>query len=383
VKILHFNIAGGVVHRGSNGIADRLTCLALLEHRFEFGVANPGPPDLISVNEICEPQYERLERQLGEAGYRGFFHSGRGKFFSSCGLGVAEGTAILSRRGVVPGSARGYTVSSAAEEAETNERRVAACLTTANAPRIRACSTHLYKGPRIAAPQLRRLIGMVRTGDPLVLAGDLNLEPDHPAVVEAHKTFDDIDMTDPRPCRPPKRPDFPGGPCTFPGTGKKIDYILLDREHFRPDYVGRVFPAGECRFGPPPAGTQTPPQRAGPCSDHHQLWGTAALGRVDFRSFARRWTGPGFSVTVEAKGRVRIATTSGRWAVAQLLDHLGRDGIRGHLVYSTDPRFKADTGFWMRHYRYGSVATDLGGWRFLCGPDTARLAPPRDTQFPC
>lgn len=396
VKIFHFNLWGGPGHNGLPELTDKLTCLVLRDHLTEFGPSGAGPPDLISFNEICRSQYNPVAAELKIAGYDGYFYSDRGivpNAVSSCGVANPEGVAVFSLRGVAAGSQRGYVVSAASEE-----RRNAACVSTATGPRIRFCTIHPYKGPKIAGPQLERFIPVARrdaAGQPLVIAGDLNQSPSQPSMVRVLKSFDDVDLTDSRPCVPPLGPAFgpprfPGGQCTFVEPGAKIDFVLVDRDHFRPGSIAAVFDPGACPRGRPLPGTPTPVQGYWPCSDHRQLWGLASLGKVRFPTFAKRWTGPGYTVTIDTLGRVRIDTGKGHWAVGQLLEPSGRDSVRGRITYATPgaarPRFVSGKGFFLHHYLYGTVTTDLQGWQYLCGPDTPRLAPVqvrRSMKLPC
>lgn len=62
---MHWNMAGGTIHRGNVAIADRLAD--------SVASRRPGLPLAVSVNEVCFHQWERLFNRLTALGYTGHF----------------------------------------------------------------------------------------------------------------------------------------------------------------------------------------------------------------------------------------------------------------------------------------------------------------------
>lgn len=147
-------------------------------------------PDALTLNEVCEPDVERLRRAVAEAG--GPDGTAVSRFVPVtdartgravlCRDGGRYGVGVVVRTtGSPDGSAdvRGtWSGTYPLQDAHQAERRVWACLAVAARPTV--CTTHLSSGSAaFALGQCRYLFGQVvpalGTSAPVVVSGDLNL----------------------------------------------------------------------------------------------------------------------------------------------------------------------------------------------------------------
>ncbi|MDX2404417.1 endonuclease/exonuclease/phosphatase family protein [Streptomyces microflavus] len=257
VRVLHYNLCGAAAacpwNSGGSGPGTSVARVV--------GEASAFEPDLITLNEICATQYKALLEQLEDAGRRmhGTYASSQDNV-PNCGPTGEFGTAVLSR-GTIEAEGPDYRrFSSTGSETYTNGgrtvpvRRGLLCAPTRFAGKpLLACTAHTNaKAPEQLREIRDRLAeGPVPRETPVLLAGDLNLQPNEPALgfLYAHASgvgdrptgrFLEGDETD--------RAWFSQGAtggvvCTGgepercrngePTAGeRKIDYVFADTRHF-------------------------------------------------------------------------------------------------------------------------------------------------------
>jgi endonuclease/exonuclease/phosphatase family metal-dependent hydrolase len=241
LTILQWNVAGQALHRGSTALVGPLA-------------AAVRGADLVSLNEICAGQWRALVARLRATGWPqdpGNFSRFESQGRLCKGGTEAFGVAILSRAPL--GTAQRFQL---ADDGRVERRRLL-CVPVRT---VRFCTTHLTPfDARVNRRQLadvrRRIDAFQRTGDAVILAGDLNVEPPRLAAWGRYTELDDRDGS----C--PGRGESTGASGDRCG-GKKLDYILVHR-----DFVSRY----DADAAPVP-GTC-----AGPCSDHRPLYGRVLL----------------------------------------------------------------------------------------------------------
>jgi endonuclease/exonuclease/phosphatase family metal-dependent hydrolase len=271
-RVLTWNVAGWAMHRGSTTDA--------LVPTITDAVRDSGA-QLVALNEVCEDQYRALVASLRAAGwpddptdFARFEPHGP----DYCG-GQAFGVAIFSRAPL--GTASRYVLSSDG----TEEGRRLLCAPLASRGHLRFCTSHItwvndvVKGQRATATQLnevlRRLESFNAAGDTVLLAGDLNAQPQYPrldawyspTVATAQNgsntgAYRELDDTDPR-CPGYGETTTPGTRGGLCGQSAKIDLILVRANHVAGPYSADSLDIPAC-------GT-------GPCSDHRALFGTVRV----------------------------------------------------------------------------------------------------------
>jgi endonuclease/exonuclease/phosphatase family metal-dependent hydrolase len=178
------------------------------------------PPVAVVTEETCATQFNRLRDLLGPLGYQGaanwsipaFGRPGCSSF----------GNTVFWRGDLAPDGVQKVTYRAAlqAEGAATQEKRNLLCAAftvpetaTTRATPMRVCGTHLHRDPRVSARQAPALLDVVdrdnATGPPTLLLGDLNLQPDAPALDAFYRRYSEADpapRTQPRPTTTGKVP---------------------------------------------------------------------------------------------------------------------------------------------------------------------------------
>lgn len=274
LKVLQFNIAGGAKNAGSMTVADYVVGRVLAEQ-----------PDVISLNEVCDDQYQHIRDRLNEAGYGANSHFAHTKLVAlECSELVqpdGAGNAIFVRAGIEDGSATSYYFDGPDTLVDSWDGfldRGIACVTARFEIPIRACAAHTSPEDDVAsreAATIARVFGPEAERRPFILVGDLNVAPSYPspqapaiAVLYAPEAggtgpFWEADMF--HSGSPPR----PGGAPTQGSS--KIDYILASKNHFSSEVSARVEEPGECD--------------GHPCSDHRLVWGNIQLANEPARIF--------------------------------------------------------------------------------------------------
>ncbi|MEN3361188.1 MAG: hypothetical protein V7637_5170, partial [Mycobacteriales bacterium] len=270
---LHWNLDGAKDNAGNYDVVDRFVQEILAKQ-----------PDVISMNEICERQYVRVQDELKDAGYtvQGYYHASQ-QVVPNCFTShqppgefppetrTSAGNAILMRGTMV--SHQGWVFNAADPTVPAGqlverqsiqtvppvETRSVACV-TARIDKvlqdIKACSTHLAQrddtlpNPVVAAEaelrEIARVFGPEAQTHPFILAGDMNIPTPPadgslaylypPAVNTADWThsgqFDEVNQQQQCitaiPCEISQ-----GGVATHrTGGGVKLDYVFGSRWHF-------------------------------------------------------------------------------------------------------------------------------------------------------
>ncbi|MGW1198175.1 endonuclease/exonuclease/phosphatase family protein [Streptomyces sp. NPDC002536] len=239
IKVMHYNICGAAHlcsgKEGNKGAYGPGSSIARV-----VGEAVAHTPDVISLNEICHSQYTALMRRLRAAGYvmDGTYASSQNNVVN-CGTDQRYGSAVLSRQDVADDVQEYHAFRNTADETYTNGGRSVKvergllCANTWFAGRpLKACTAHANgKAPE----QMREIRDWVE--DPslfppdiaVVIAGDMNLRPDSPAMADLYGHAHVLrDAAEP-PGRFVEADEEDRG--TVPG-GQKIDYVFADRRHF-------------------------------------------------------------------------------------------------------------------------------------------------------
>jgi endonuclease/exonuclease/phosphatase family metal-dependent hydrolase len=271
--VLTWNVAGWAMHQGS--VTDEL--VPTLSRSIQGSGAQ-----LVALNELCEDQYRALVTSLRAAGWPDD-PTNFGRFEPHgpdyCG-GQAFGLAIFSKAPL--GDASRFVLTSDG----TEEGRRLLCAPLASRVHLRFCTSHVtwvndvVNGQRATARQLndvlRRLESFNAAGDTVLLAGDLNAQPQYrrldawysPNVATAQNgsntgAYRELDDTDPR---------CPGyGEATTPGTrgglcgqAPKIDLIFVRANHIVGPYSADSLDIPSCGA-------------SSPCSDHRPVIGTVRV----------------------------------------------------------------------------------------------------------
>ena len=202
-------------------------------------------PLVVTLQEVCRSQYDRLVADVADVGYGGHFEP---TIRDRCSDGSDYGIAVLARTAGVR-----YAGSWPLPSPAGGEPRTVTCI---RIPQLVACSTHLDTDPANTPAQVaevaRRAGGFA---GPVVVGGDFNVTPDRPAMAPMAARFAEADGS---------RRQLTGG-CsrarcgTLPGYAhpiRKIDYVFLSRSAFTGPSV-RIADA--------------------PHSDHAPVWVTATL----------------------------------------------------------------------------------------------------------
>ncbi|MEU8814730.1 endonuclease/exonuclease/phosphatase family protein [Actinoplanes sp. NPDC048796] len=190
-------------------------------------------PDAVFLNEVCRNQYDAMDEKLETSGYTGLFV--RTATTANCwvdgGAGSADAGLALFARNLSPLPARRLDPPGA-----VGEQYYLLCGdTTAQGTTIRVCSTHWTASDpaanRYQADQVEKIVNpWLDAGIPVVLGGDLNVEPGDETLDHLYTRFAEVGA----PCA-----DCRSGEATYdqwkppadrPDT--KLDYIFLSRDHF-------------------------------------------------------------------------------------------------------------------------------------------------------
>jgi endonuclease/exonuclease/phosphatase family metal-dependent hydrolase len=177
VKVLHWNLAGAARNDGDPDVVQRLLQQVQLTH-----------PDVLSINEACEEQYDYLVFKLDEMGYHmaGTFDATQltnPTCFNIDGGSLRAGNAVLARTtGVATSKIYGFDTDLLIPDKAGTGRGVA-CLTVripATDRNTKVCSTHLSQQAEgdhryAEVRELARVFGPEARQMPFVLAGDLNI----------------------------------------------------------------------------------------------------------------------------------------------------------------------------------------------------------------
>jgi endonuclease/exonuclease/phosphatase family metal-dependent hydrolase len=226
VRMFQFNLQGVVDAGPSKGRTDVGAVPAVVESIRDFH------PDLVTLNEMCERQFNALNEGFDRVGWKmyGHFDWDNGDNQANCGNGRA-GRGLFSREPVV---------------AHPDVTDYMACASTRLRGRtVEACVLHLPanqadedEGPwREAADALE---SYVDAGIPVIVAGDFNAGPEHPAMdyFYAHNggrgRFREVDENDRSTCPAAQLGEevCRDGEITHPLIigGHKYDYIFVSDE---------------------------------------------------------------------------------------------------------------------------------------------------------
>jgi endonuclease/exonuclease/phosphatase family metal-dependent hydrolase len=211
LTFLQFNMCG-------NACGTRFAVVADLVREIR---GHPAQPDVVTLDEVCRGQYDRLVADLHYGGH--FEPTVRNR----CWDGSDYGVAILVRTTEV-----GYLGSWPLPSPAGGEPRTLVCVrATVRSGSLVGCVTHLDTDAANAPSQVAAVAARTTafTGDLVVVAGDFNATPDSAAMDPMYGAFDEVE---PRPGG-----EFTGG-CPAPHCGsrpgyrhptRKIDYIFLSR----------------------------------------------------------------------------------------------------------------------------------------------------------
>ncbi len=271
-SLLTWNVAGWAMHRGSttDGLVTTISS----------SIQDSGA-QLVALNEVCEDQYRALVASLRAAGwpddptdFARFEPHGP----DYCG-GQAFGVAIFSTAPL--GAASRYVLSSDG----TPEGRRLLCAPLASRVHLRFCTSHVtwvndvVDGQRATATQLNEVLSRLESfnaaGDTVLLAGDLNAQPQFQrlnawyssAVATAQNAsntgaYRELDDTDPR-CPGYGETTTPGTRGGLCGQSPKIDMIFVRANRIVGSYSADSLAIPSCG--------------AIPCSDHRMLFGTVRV----------------------------------------------------------------------------------------------------------
>jgi endonuclease/exonuclease/phosphatase family metal-dependent hydrolase len=205
------------------------------------------PPFVLTLNEVCRGQYDKLVADLP---YRGHFQP---TVANRCFDGSDYGIAVLMRT-----SAVAYVGSAPLPAPAGGEPRTVTCIRTdVRARPLVACATHLDTDRANTASQVATVAayaGRFTADAAVVVGGDFNATPDLSAMHPMYAGFTEVDPADANTggCSRARC----GHPPGYAHPTRKIDYLFLSPGAFR-DVRARVGDA--------------------PHSDHAPLRATAAL----------------------------------------------------------------------------------------------------------
>lgn len=215
LSILQFNMCGNACE----------TRFAVVDDLAAEIASRGRQPFVVTLNEVCRSQYDRL---LANLPYRGHFQP---TVPNRCWDGSDYGLAVLVRSSDVA-----YAGSEPLPAPAGGEPRMVTCVRTALVGRpLVACATHLDTDPANTAGQVAAVAhhaGGYRAGAAVVVGGDFNTTPGRPALAAMDAGFVEADAA---------HDAFTGG-CSRAGCGgggpgyahptRKIDYVFLSRGDF-------------------------------------------------------------------------------------------------------------------------------------------------------
>jgi endonuclease/exonuclease/phosphatase family metal-dependent hydrolase len=233
VTFLQFNLCG-------SACGTRFTIVADLEREIR---EHDPQPYVVTLQEVCRGQYDRLAADLG---YAGHFEP---TVPDRCWDGSDYGIAVLVRAGAVA-----FAGSWALPAPAGGEPRRLACVRTAVGDRpLVGCVTHLDTDPANTPSQVAAVAGRVAAfPGAVVVGGDFNAGPASPAMAPLYAGFTEAGGGPTGGCSAARCGSRPG----WAHPTRKIDYVFLSRGAFA-DPVARTADA--------------------PHSDHTPLLSTAVL----------------------------------------------------------------------------------------------------------
>ncbi len=277
-----WNVAGDAMHHGST--TDGMVSAAV------SSIVNRDA-DFVAFNEICRSQYNAVIAGLRDAGWPADpqnFARFSESLPASPGLcaGTAFGNAIFS---AAPLAAASSYALPADGRAETKTLLCAPLQRTAH---VRFCTTHITTVVAYKAAQLDYVLGKLdgyrAAGDTVLIAGDLNSQPDYSNLAAWHTHYRELDDNDPDHCLgsgewtatgpPGTAPACSGGSTTCTPTDHtgcaKIDMIFAVRSDLQGAYSADAHDIPTTCTGIP---AKPGVYLAGSCSDHRSLTGTVTL----------------------------------------------------------------------------------------------------------
>lgn len=248
IRVMHYNLCGAAAGCAWNagGSGQGTSIERVVKEAGEFS------PDVISLNEICQDQYEALRRKLASIGrpVEGAFGKAQNNV-ENCGPSGAFGTAVLLRTsfaGVVPEDRRytdtgGETYTGRSETVAV--RRGLLCVTSLlGVHPLRACTTHANAAAPAQVEELRGWLddeAAFPSSIPTLIAGDFNQQPNTRAMSHLYGSrFVEADQGNTAWF---SKGSTGGVVCPVQGTvrcrngaptagERKIDYIFADERHF-------------------------------------------------------------------------------------------------------------------------------------------------------
>ncbi|MGW0843382.1 endonuclease/exonuclease/phosphatase family protein [Streptomyces sp. NPDC002787] len=220
LRVVHYNLCGAAAvcpwNSGGTGPGTSIPRLVERAARIEA--------DIVTVNEICLTQYAELKRRLTAAGWQvdGTYASSQDNV-PACGSTGAFGSAVLSREDVPDDRQEYHRFTDTGGETYTGGgrtvevRRGLLCAHTSFGGRsLIACTAHTNAKAPGQLREIRDRTAELPEDPPVIVAGDLNLPPDAPAISYLTGRFAEADGAEPEPT----------------ADGRKIDYVFADRRHF-------------------------------------------------------------------------------------------------------------------------------------------------------
>jgi endonuclease/exonuclease/phosphatase family metal-dependent hydrolase len=277
-RIFQFNMCGAVIdnddcpsHGGSGeGTVVPALVSSILDTRDD--APRPGRPDIVTLNEVCETQFNALRASLSAAGYpmNGRFATAKANE-GNCENDSNFGNAVLTRQPITNDADDQIAFPLPLPE-DSGEVRTLLCVDTPlRGKAIKACSVHLSTdGDRRAeqVPAVAEIVnGFIDTGLPVLIGGDFNASPgddvldalyDHHGGTGRFREVDETDFAEASFfCRETFEDSCRSGEGTYPGFlgDRKIDYIFVSEDFASLDADATTSPV----------------------SDHDPLRGTAIL----------------------------------------------------------------------------------------------------------
>jgi endonuclease/exonuclease/phosphatase family metal-dependent hydrolase len=268
-NIWHWNIAGNTLHGGSttDGLID-IIANSIVGNGAHF----------VTLNEVCRNQYDALIAALRSRGWPvdttnfARFVTTRAASTGVC-QNYAYGNALFSKNPL--GTSENITLT----DAHPSEHRKLLCAPLASLPHMRICVTHITTDPNYLGTQLTevrtKLDQYIAAGDTVILAGDLNAEPNYAGLnlyysssvnttVNSNNSgsYRELDDADGANCPGHGEATFgsTGGGC---GTGRKLDYVFVPQSRLAGAYELDSHAIPTCS--------------GSPCSDHRMIEGSVTV----------------------------------------------------------------------------------------------------------
>jgi endonuclease/exonuclease/phosphatase family metal-dependent hydrolase len=210
---LQFNLCGNACNRGALTVVDEVVI-----------AIGRGRPLVVTLNEVCENQYDRLRIDL--PGYAGLFDPTG----AMCRNGARYGNAILARTGEMRPLGTWELPNPAGDE----PRRLVCARTLVDAAPVIVCVTHISNELGNIAPQVSTVANILSGLDrdePMLVGGDFNTNPFDTRLDPMYAAFVEVDSTA-DPSVPTRRSatDIADGPDILNAATygpHKYDYIFL------------------------------------------------------------------------------------------------------------------------------------------------------------